>query len=117
MIFHVNLGVEEISASGTSYLNRAEVREERLVRLLNRTWSSPPPLLECSLSRAPRGPSFLLRSPPQAANVEKIVTLLLRNGVRPDQIGVVTPYDGQRAHVIMVMERNGKQHRISLAPL
>lgn len=66
MAFHVNLGAEEISASGTSYLNRAE-----------------------------------------ASNVEKIVTLLLRSGVRQDQIGVITPYDGQRAHVQAVMERTG----------
>lgn len=53
------LGVEEISASGTSYLNRTE-----------------------------------------AANVEKIVTHLLRHGVTPDQIGVITPYEGQRAHAV-----------------
>jgi regulator of nonsense transcripts 1 len=66
MIFHVNMGLEEISASGTSYLNRVE-----------------------------------------ASNVERVVTLLLNNEVLPTQIGVITPYDGQRAHIVLVMEQNG----------
>jgi len=66
MVFHINLGHEEISASGFSYLNRTE-----------------------------------------ASNVEKIVTILLRNGVRPKQIGIITPYNGQRAHIQLTMERTG----------
>lgn len=65
-MFWVHLGAEEISASGTSYLNRTE-----------------------------------------AAAVEKAVTSLLRCGVTPDQIGIITPYEGQRAHVVSVMARNG----------
>ncbi|KAJ8531634.1 hypothetical protein K7X08_034128 [Anisodus acutangulus] len=47
---------KEISASGTSYLNRTE-----------------------------------------AANIEKLVTTFLKSGVVPCQIGVITPYEGQRA--------------------
>merc|ERR1712046_117358 len=43
----------------------------------------------------------------EATNVEKIVTLLMRRGVLPSQIGVITPYDGQRAYIILVMERIG----------
>jgi len=66
MMFYSQLGAEEISASGTSFLNRTE-----------------------------------------AANVEKIVTRLLQNGLNPSQIGVITPYEGQRAHVVSVMLRNG----------
>lgn len=31
----------------------------------------------------------------------------LRAGVTPSQIGVITPYEGQRIHVINVMLRNG----------
>merc|ERR1740138_1864585 len=69
MIFHINLGIEELSASGISYLNRNE-----------------------------------------ALNVEKIVTLLLRNDIKPSQIGVITPYDGQRAYIQFVMERIGPLH-------
>ncbi|KAI3703427.1 hypothetical protein L1987_73495 [Smallanthus sonchifolius] len=59
------MGQEEISASGTSYLNRTE-----------------------------------------AANVEKIVTTFLRSVV-PSQIGVITPYEGQRAYIVNYMSRNG----------
>eukprot|EP00252_Welwitschia_mirabilis_P000533 TRINITY_DN10503_c0_g1_i5.p1 TRINITY_DN10503_c0_g1~~TRINITY_DN10503_c0_g1_i5.p1 ORF type:complete len:1206 (+),score=237.50 TRINITY_DN10503_c0_g1_i5:291-3908(+) len=66
MFFYVQMGQEEISASGTSYLNRTE-----------------------------------------AANVEKIVTTFLKSGVVPSQIGVITPYEGQRAYIVNHMARNG----------
>ncbi|XVE65223.1 hypothetical protein DITRI_Ditri07aG0163900 [Diplodiscus trichospermus] len=66
MFFYVQMGQEEISASGTSYLNRTE-----------------------------------------AANVEKIVTTFLRSGIVPSQIGVITPYEGQRAYIVNYMSRNG----------
>ena len=66
MMFWSQLGAEEISSSGTSYLNRTE-----------------------------------------ANAVEKIVTHLLKNGIQPVQIGVITPYEGQRAHVVSLMTRNG----------
>ncbi|XP_042412490.1 regulator of nonsense transcripts 1 homolog isoform X1 [Zingiber officinale] len=66
MFFYVQMGQEEISSSGTSYLNRTE-----------------------------------------AANVEKIVTTFLRSGVIPSQIGVITPYEGQRAYIVNYMSRNG----------
>ncbi|KAJ3678718.1 hypothetical protein LUZ60_002521 [Juncus effusus] len=66
MFFYVQMGQEEISASGTSYLNRTE-----------------------------------------ASNVEKIVTTFLRGGVVPSQIGVITPYEGQRAYIVNYMARNG----------
>eukprot|EP00056_Hartaetosiga_gracilis_P013196 m.216508 g.216508 ORF g.216508 m.216508 type:complete len:1084 (+) comp13806_c1_seq1:31-3282(+) len=59
LMFYATTGQEEISASGTSYLNRTE-----------------------------------------ASHVEKIVTFFLKNGVTPDQIGVITPYEGQRAYVV-----------------
>jgi regulator of nonsense transcripts 1 len=66
MLFFSNLGQEEISSSGTSYLNRTE-----------------------------------------AANVEKIVTKFLKSGIKPEQIGVITPYEGQRAFVVNYMKMNG----------
>eukprot|EP00731_Ephydatia_muelleri_P025707 Em0017g790a len=66
MFFWYCQGQEEISSSGTSYLNRTE-----------------------------------------AANVEKVVTKLMKSGVRPEQIGVITPYEGQRAHVVQSMQHNG----------
>lgn len=43
----------------------------------------------------------------EAGNVEKVVTHFLKNGVQPNQIGVITPYEGQRAHVLAVMLRSG----------
>lgn len=66
MMFWSQLGAEEISSSGTSFLNRTE-----------------------------------------ANAVEKIVTHLLKHGVGPWQIGVITPYEGQRAHVVALMLRHG----------
>jgi regulator of nonsense transcripts 1 len=39
--------------------------------------------------------------------VEKIVTSLLKGGVQPDQVGVITPYEGQRAYVVNHMARAG----------
>ena len=67
MFFFQNLGQEEISSSGTSFLNRTE-----------------------------------------ASNVEKIITQFFRAGVTPDQIGVVTPYEGQRSFVVNHMQLHGK---------
>ena len=66
MFFHSSFGQEEISSSGTSYLNRTE-----------------------------------------AANVEKVVTKFLKSGVNPSQIGVITPYEGQRKYVVNYMQLNG----------
>jgi regulator of nonsense transcripts 1 len=66
MFFYSIAGMEEISASGTSYLNRTE-----------------------------------------ASYVEKVVTHLLRLGVTSAQIGVITPYDGQKKYVSEYMRRSG----------
>lgn len=66
MFFYQNLGQEEISSSGTSFLNRTE-----------------------------------------ASNVEKIITKFFKSGVVPAQIGVVTPYEGQRSYMVNYMQFNG----------
>jgi regulator of nonsense transcripts 1 len=66
MMFWSNLGNEEISASGTSYLNRTE-----------------------------------------ASNVEKIVTRFFKAGVKPDDIGIITPYEGQRSYIVSSMQAMG----------
>ncbi|MBW0482268.1 hypothetical protein O181_021983 [Austropuccinia psidii MF-1] len=66
MYFHSNLGQEEISSSGTSFLNRTE-----------------------------------------ASNAEKIVTRFFKAGVLPSQIGIVTPYEGQRSYIVNYMQSNG----------
>ena len=54
---------------------------------------------------ASTGTSFLNRT--EAASVEKIVTMYLRQGITSDQIGVITPYEGQRAYLVAHMQRNG----------
>ncbi|GJY76609.1 reverse transcriptase domain-containing protein [Tanacetum coccineum] len=56
---------------------------------------------EISASRT----SYLNRT--EAANVQKTVTTFLRSGVVPSQIGVITPYEGQRAYIVNYMSRNG----------
>jgi len=66
MFFHQNLGTEEISSSGTSFLNRTE-----------------------------------------ASNVEKMVTKFFKSGVMPSQIGVITPYEGQRSYIATYMQLHG----------
>jgi len=49
----------------------------------------------------------LPRARAEAASVEKVVTHLLRGGVAPEQVGVITPYEGQRAHVLATLARSG----------
>lgn len=66
MLFWSNLGNEEISTSGTSYLNRTE-----------------------------------------ATNVEKLVTRFFKAGVKPSEIGVITPYEGQRSYIVTAMQNSG----------
>ena len=67
MMFWSNLGHEEISTSGTSYLNRTE-----------------------------------------ASNVEKTVTRFFKAGVKPSEIGVITPYEGQRSYIVTTMQNSGQ---------
>ncbi|RKP11444.1 hypothetical protein BJ684DRAFT_12914, partial [Piptocephalis cylindrospora] len=66
MLFYSCLGPEEISSSGTSYLNRTE-----------------------------------------AATCEKVVTRFLRSSVQPSQIGIITPYEGQRSFMVNYMQFSG----------
>jgi regulator of nonsense transcripts 1 len=54
---------------------------------------------------ASSGTSYLNRV--EAHAVEKIVTEFLRCGCTPEQIGVITPYEGQRAFIVNYMLRNG----------
>jgi regulator of nonsense transcripts 1 len=50
------------------------------------------------------GNSFLNRV--EAMNVEKLITRLFKDGVQPEQIGVITPYEGQRAYIVQYMSMN-----------
>ena len=46
----------------------------------------------------------------EAANVEKIVTRFLKCGCKPEQIGIITPYEGQRAYLVQYMQYSGSLH-------
>lgn len=39
--------------------------------------------------------------------MEKIVTKFFKSGVVPNQIGIVTPYEGQRSYIVSYMQFNG----------
>ncbi|CAG0894471.1 unnamed protein product [Darwinula stevensoni] len=54
------------------------------------------------------GTSYLNRT--EAANVEKITTRFLKSGVKPEQIGIITPYEGQRAYLVQYMQYQGSYH-------
>ena len=66
MTFWASLGAEELSSSGTSYLNRTE-----------------------------------------AAHCEKAISRLLNAGVLPSQVGVITPYEGQRTYLVHYLQTYG----------
>ncbi|ODQ67108.1 P-loop containing nucleoside triphosphate hydrolase protein [Nadsonia fulvescens var. elongata DSM 6958] len=51
------------------------------------------------------GTSYLNRS--ETMNCEKIVTTLFKRGVDPKNIGIITPYEGQRAYTVQYMLSNG----------
>ncbi|KAL3998575.1 hypothetical protein ACH3XW_15610 [Acanthocheilonema viteae] len=69
MMFWSCCGQEELSSSGTSFLNRTE-----------------------------------------AANVEKLATRFLKAGIKPEQIGIITPYEGQRSYIVQFMQTQGALH-------
>jgi regulator of nonsense transcripts 1 len=82
MFFYQNLGQEEISSSGTSFLNRSVF-----------------------LKPIASNTKGLCRT--EASNVEKIVTKFFKSGVVPNQIGIVTPYEGQRSYIVSYMQFSG----------
>ena len=47
----------------------------------------------------------------EAANVEKIATRFLRSNVKPEQIGIITPYEGQRAYIVQYMQYSGSLNK------
>jgi len=49
--------------------------------------------------------SYLNRT--EASNVEKTVTRFLKAGVKPADIGVITPYEGQRSYIVSTMQNSG----------
>lgn len=43
----------------------------------------------------------------EANMCEQVVTYMLKSGVNPQQIGVITPYEGQRFYSVNLMRRSG----------
>ena len=83
---------------------------ERIRPDLDFPWPNPNVpmfLLSCfgSEELASTGTSYLNRV--EASTVEKIVTKLLKASVQPSQIGIITPYQGQRAFIMQMMIMNG----------
>ena len=56
----------------------------------------------------------------EATNVERVITTFLKSGVMPEQIGVITPYEGQRAHIVQAgltaPPCKGLHHHICMHP-
>lgn len=40
--------------------------------------------------------------------MEKLATRFLRAGIKPEQMGIITPYEGQRAYIVAYMQFSGK---------
>ncbi|CAI6372897.1 unnamed protein product [Macrosiphum euphorbiae] len=81
--------------------------DDRKLRKIEFPWpvENEPMLFYATLGHeeiAGSGTSYLNRT--EAANVEQIATRFLRCGVRPDQIGIITPYEGQRAYLVQYMQ-------------
>lgn len=57
---------------------------------------------------ASSGTSYLNRT--EAVVVERITTKFLKSGVKPEQIGIITPYEGQRSYLVQYMQYSGSLH-------
>ena len=84
--------------------------EERLHLSVNFNWPNPnKPLFfyhTCGVEQfSSTGTSYLNQK--EAEFIEKAVTSLLKGGVKPDQIGIITPYEGQRSYLVSYMIKNG----------
>lgn len=86
---------------------------EREMQSIEFPWPQPakPMFFYCCQGQeeiAGSGTSYLNRS--EAAYVERITTCFLKAGVKPEQIGIITPYEGQRAYLVQYMQYNGSLH-------
>lgn len=86
---------------------------EREMKNIEFPWPQPskPMFFYCCQGQeeiAGSGTSYLNRS--EAAYVERITTCFLKAGVKPEQIGIITPYEGQRAYLVQYMQYNGSLH-------
>jgi hypothetical protein len=119
-MFYVQLGMEEISASGTSYLNRTEAAAvEKIVTHLLKNGALPWHAVGRNRRDQSAGLVGMCQCSPvvvacrcnQPAASRRLhsskVPHVPCSGVTPPQIGIITPYEGQRAHVVLAMTRSG----------
>ncbi|KAF6768494.1 hypothetical protein AHF37_08761 [Paragonimus kellicotti] len=86
------------------------VTAEDRCKKLDFPWPNPdrPMFFYCTSGQeeiAGSGVSYLNRT--EAATVEKIVTKMLKIGIHPNTIGVITPYEGQRAYLVHYLHFSG----------
>ena len=84
--------------------------EERIHYSVSFTWPNPnKPMFFYHIAGqeefSASGTSYLNRR--EAEFIEKAVTALLKSTVKPDQIGIITPYEGQRCYIVTHMLKNG----------
>ena len=106
MFFYCTTGQEEISSSGTSYLNRFVLR--MCVHVQRATDNDKTQDTTVCRFRVRTCQPLSCRT--EAGNVEKIVTRFLKSGIKPEQIGIITPYEGQRAYLVQHMQYSGSLH-------
>jgi regulator of nonsense transcripts 1 len=93
MFFWSSTGAEEISGSGTSFVNRGEASAvERLVTMFLKAGFTPPQLVRMEL--------FIYFFIHLARTMRVICAFNFRQGV-------VTPYEGQRAYCVQHMTQHG----------
>ncbi|CAG9462982.1 unnamed protein product [Pedinophyceae sp. YPF-701] len=91
-------------------LRNGVTEEERTRRAVAFPWPGPRlPMMFVACAgfeeMAGAGTSYVNRH--EAKVVEEAVMQLLDSGVQPEEIGVITPYAGQRTHIEMVLARPG----------
>ena len=91
-------------------LQNAVTAAERQIAGMDFPWPDPdkPVFFWCNPGQeeiASNGTSYLNRT--EAGSVEKVVTRLMKSSIKPEQIGIITPYEGQRAYVVQHMQFNG----------
>lgn len=110
MFFYCSTGQEEISSSGGTLIGLNVFTPIHFPTLflavLLHLWSLYDLVVLICASNVDLfflpGTSYLNRT--EAATVEKLSTKFLKSGIKPEQIGIVTPYEGQRAYIVQYMQ-------------
>lgn len=105
---HPSLSLFPSNTFYDGYLQNGVTEEERFDARLASLWPQPhiPTFFYSSMGSeemSASGTSFLNRT--EAANVEKLLALMLKVGIQAAQIGVITPYEGQRSYLVTHLQR------------